>query len=189
MPRQQRGKKKRGGKGGSKNQKKQKKAKNEEEKENKEPDAGELLMKKSARRWEHDPNAMHEFWDGQPVPKMKEEIKDDGPIETKTVDEVRKTPYLLPDPFEWVDLDLSDDKEATEFYDLLKNHYVEDDDNMFRFNYSKEFLRWALLVPGYLKMWHLGVRVVKSGLLCGCITAIPATVQVLDKLSKRHVYT
>ena len=33
-----------------------------------------------------------------------------------------------------------------QIYELLTLHYVEDDDNMFRFNYSKEFLRWALQV-------------------------------------------
>lgn len=29
-------------------------------------------------------------------------------------------------------------------YTLLKENYVEDDDNMFRFDYSIDFLRWAL---------------------------------------------
>ena len=28
----------------------------------------------------------------------------------------------------------------------------------FRFDYSPEFLRWALLPPGFLKEWHVGVR-------------------------------
>lgn len=35
-----------------------------------------------------------------------------------------------------------------EVYELLADHYVEDDDNMFRFNYSKEFLRWSVLRSG-----------------------------------------
>ncbi len=35
-----------------------------------------------------------------------------------------------------------------EVYTLLSENYVEDDDNMFRFDYSKEFLRWALTPPG-----------------------------------------
>ena len=32
--------------------------------------------------------------------------------------------------------------QLTEIYELLRDHYVEDDDNMFRFDYSREFLRW-----------------------------------------------
>ena len=41
---------------------------------------------------------------------------------------------------------------------LLNENYVEDDDNMFRFDYSPEFLRWALQPPGSLRDWHVGVR-------------------------------
>ena len=41
---------------------------------------------------------------------------------------------------------------------LLNENYVEDDDNMFRFDYSPEFLRWALQPPGSLREWHVGVR-------------------------------
>lgn len=33
-------------------------------------------------------------------------------------------------------------------YKLLTKNYVEDDDNMFRFDYSIDFLRWALTPPG-----------------------------------------
>ena len=45
-----------------------------------------------------------------------------------------------------------------ELYVLLNENYVEDDDNMFRFDYSPEFLRWALQPPGSLRDWHVGVR-------------------------------
>ena len=43
---------------------------------------------------------------------------------------------------------MRDDKEALALYKLLTKHYVEDDDNMFRFDYSIPFLRWALMPPG-----------------------------------------
>ena len=43
-------------------------------------------------------------------------------------------------------------------YDLLVANYVEDDDNMFRFDYSIDFLRWALNPPGYFKDWIIGVK-------------------------------
>ena len=62
-----------------------------------------------------------------------------------------------------------------EIYTLLYENYVEDDDNMFRFDYSKEFLQvspffciepeidcfglqWALMPPGYHPEWHVGMR-------------------------------
>eukprot|EP00478_Filoreta_tenera_P000378 GABV01000378.1.p1 GENE.GABV01000378.1~~GABV01000378.1.p1 ORF type:complete len:337 (+),score=85.25 GABV01000378.1:370-1380(+) len=70
---------------------------------------------------------------------------------------------------------MNEDKEIDEVYTLLTNHYVEDDDNMFRFDYSREFLSWALKPPGFKKNWHLGVRTKAGGKLVACITAIPAT--------------
>ena len=32
-------------------------------------------------------------------------------------------------------------------------HYVEDEDNMFRFDYPKSFLSWALTPPGWRRDW------------------------------------
>lgn len=49
---------------------------------------------------------------------------------------------------------------------------MEDDDNMFRFDYSKEFLKWALTPPGYYKDWIVGVRVIKSKKLVGFISGV-----------------
>ena len=67
-----------------------------------------------------------------------------------------------------------------EIYGLLSAHYVEDDDNMFRFAYSREFLRWALLAPGYRKSWMCGVRVSGTGKLVAFISAIPMGMRVQD---------
>lgn len=64
-------------------------------------------------------------------------------------------------------------------YTLLAENYVEDDDNMFRFDYSIEFLKWALQPPGYIQDWIVGVRSKKSGKLCGFITGIPVTLVVI----------
>lgn len=33
-----------------------------------------------------------------------------------------------------------------ELYTLLNENYVEDDDNMFRFDYSPEFLQWSVMI-------------------------------------------
>jgi len=34
------------------------------------------------------------------------------------------------------------DTQLDELYTLLYENYVEDDDNMFRFDYSRDFLKW-----------------------------------------------
>lgn len=118
------------------------------------------------------------FWDTQPVPKFIDyespENKLSGPLEEKqTVENVRKEGLTLPKEFEWCDMNLNDENEIKEVYDLLTENYVEDDDNMFRFDYSIEFLRWAVLPPNYYKEWLVGVRVKKNRKLVGFITAIP----------------
>lgn len=130
----------------------------------------------------------HPFWDTQPVPSMGSEYSqaaDSGPIdEFKTPADVRDEPYNLVDQFEWCTCDVDDDAVAHEIYTLLSENYVEDDDSMFRFDYSVPFLRWALKPPGFLRTWHLGVRVKGSGKLVGFITGIPANIQVYEQQVK-----
>lgn len=125
----------------------------------------------------------YEFWSTQPVPKIDEEISVNEAIESNlTKDQIRKEPYSLPDQFSWDTMDLDDDAQLKELYLLLNENYVEDDDNMFRFDYAPAFLRWALMPPGWLKEWHVGVRVAKSGKLVGFISAVPARIRVYDKV-------
>ena len=71
-------------------------------------------------------------------------------------------------------------------YELLTNNYVEDDDAVFRFDYSAAFLKWyflltrALQPPGWKRDWHVGVRVVKTKKLVAFISGIPADVNIYD---------
>ena len=102
----------------------------------------------------------------------------EGPIDVGSdIGAVRAEPYRLPDAFEWCTCDVSDEGELAELHTLLNEHYVEDDDGMFRFNYQKEFLRWALQPPGYHREWHVGIRVVASRRLVAFISGIPATLR------------
>ena len=80
----------------------------------------------------------HDFWDSQPVPKETDSVESgdfDKPIDViKTVDEIRAEPLDIPAGFHWSNVNVEDDNEAQEVYDLLTQNYVEDDDNMFRFD-------------------------------------------------------
>ena len=121
-----------------------------------------------------------------PLPWPSQEIAEDfecGPIEpNEDVEAVRKEPYPLPGTFEWQALDLKEQEVLDEVYTLLANNYVEDDDNMFRFEYSREFLKWALLVPDFQQDWHLGVRVKGSGKLVAFISGIPVKMCAFHKV-------
>lgn len=121
----------------------------------------------------------HQFWSTQPVMDYKEDTDQDGPLEPdKTPEEIRKTPYALPNGFEWCEVDLANEKELIELYDLLNMNYVEDGDSMFRFDYSKDFLRWALQPPHWRQSWLIAVRVSSTQKLVGFISAIPAHIKV-----------
>ncbi|KNA04553.1 hypothetical protein SOVF_198630 [Spinacia oleracea] len=126
----------------------------------------------------------HKFWETQPVGQFKD-IGDsslpEGPIEQPTpLSEVKQEPYNLPAAYEWITCDLETEEMCSEVYNLLTNNYVEDDENMFRFNYSKEFLQWALRPPGHFKSWHIGVRAKTSKKLVAFITGVPARIRVHD---------
>jgi len=71
-----------------------------------------------------------------------------------------------------------------EVYTLLKNNYVEDDDHMFRFEYSIEFLRWVLCPPNYIPNWHVGIRAEKDNKLLAFISGIPVKVNIWDQSVK-----
>ncbi|KAK9395694.1 glycylpeptide N-tetradecanoyltransferase 1 [Crotalus adamanteus] len=83
----------------------------------------------------------YQFWDTQPVPKLGEVVNIHGPVELDK-DNIHQEPYTLPQGFMWDALDLGDRGVLKELYTLLNENYVEDDDNMFRFDYSPEFLLW-----------------------------------------------
>ena len=86
--------------------------------------------------------------------------------------------------------------QVTELHELLRENYVEDEDNMFRFSYSKEFLRWSVAIttvtathchvsihralqpPDYKPSWYCCIRAINSNKLVGFISGVPAVVSV-----------
>ncbi|WVF69076.1 glycylpeptide N-tetradecanoyltransferase [Kwoniella sp. CBS 6097] len=128
----------------------------------------------------------HKFWKTQPVPQFSSVSSrgmiEEGPIDPhKTPAEVKQEPGSLPSGFVWSLIDIKNEEQCREVYDLLSENYVEDDDAMFRFKYSKEFLLWALTAPGYHPDWHIGVRVQKTGKLIAFISGIMIELRVRGK--------
>lgn len=87
----------------------------------------------------------------------------------------------MPPGYEWDNIDLKNDEVAKEMYDLLTQNYVEDEDALFRFDYSVPFLRWSLMPPGYNPNWLVCVRGGKKKRMFGCITGIPVEMSVNGK--------
>ncbi|GLE00886.1 hypothetical protein PINS_up009683 [Pythium insidiosum] len=86
----------------------------------------------------------------------------------------------MPAGFVWTDMDLSDDAQVREVYELLTQNYVEDDSATLRFDYSVDLLRWAMTPPGYRKDWLVGVRNAKNNKLMAFISGIPVKVRAYE---------
>lgn len=129
----------------------------------------------------------HEFWSKQPVLSPMVNVSDSSainhPFEPDSTHEevLKEPPVVLPDGYIFVTLCLDKKAELDELYDLLAENYVEDDDNMFRFNYSPAFLRWALCVPGYIKEWFVGIRNSEKKLV-GFISGIPVSLRIKERV-------
>jgi glycylpeptide N-tetradecanoyltransferase len=141
-------------------------------------DVSELLTGLSLGPKNQKDIASYKFWQTQPVPKFEEDKSEEGPIKPVIPEMVPKNPAPLPEAYEWCELDLTNDDEIAEVYNLLTYHYVEDDNAQFRFNYSKSFLDWALKSPGWKRSWHIGVRASKSRKLVATIFGIPTSLRV-----------
>lgn len=153
----------------------------EEDNKNKSADAILEMLKEagvSAKNIE-DVAKKHAFWDTQPMPHGERTDLPEGPIVAdKQTEEIRAEPYNMPGGFEWSELDVTDEAQRKELYTLLALNYVEDDDCYFRFDYSEDFLEWALTPPGYRNDFLLGVRASASKKLVAFISGIPANVKV-----------
>lgn len=85
----------------------------------------------------------YKFWQTQPVPKFGETSEqEEGPLKIQDINDVPTTPPPLLGGFDWVTMDVMDEAEMKEIWELLAGHYVEDDEALFRFNYSMPLLRW-----------------------------------------------
>ncbi|KAK5676504.1 glycylpeptide N-tetradecanoyltransferase [Elasticomyces elasticus] len=165
----------------------------------------QLAMQNNTKAKEGKAPEDYKFWNTQPVPKFREppNLLQTTDSKNPNTDEPLPEGAILPDKvcaasvkpepepllegFEWCLVDLDNAAELQELYDLLYNHYVEDTDGSFRFNYSAKFLAWALKPPGYNKDWHIGIRASKSkseggdgkpGKLVAFIAGVPAKLKV-----------
>ncbi|KAL8917650.1 MAG: hypothetical protein Q9208_007831 [Pyrenodesmia sp. 3 TL-2023] len=142
-------------------------------------DVADLLTGMSVSGKNQKDMASYKFWQTQPVPRFDETQQfQEGPIKMIDPEKVPKEPQQLLEGFEWVTMDLTDEKELEEVWELLNGHYVEDDEAMFRFNYSVSFLNWALKSPGWRKEWHVGVRASKSRKLVAFISGVPIALRI-----------
>ena len=101
----------------------------------------------------------YKFWGTQPVPQFNKECPTKfGEIWTDhKIENLEKDSLSLPEGYEWKDVNLNQQVDLDKLYEFLKSNYVEDEDHMFRFDYSKDFLKWHLNPPGFYSEWLVSV--------------------------------
>ena len=142
------------------------------------------LSKNSENEYDEEIKPEYKFWGTQPVPQFNKDCETKfGEIwKDHKVEDLEKEPLTLPEGFEWKDVDLSNQSELDKLYEFLKSNYVEDDDHMFRFDYSKDFLKWHLNPPGYYPEWLISVvredKVKNKKKMVGFIAGLPVKVNI-----------
>ena len=121
----------------------------------------------------------HKFWNTQPIDISKNSI-DNKPIEEIDINLVSKEPINLPEPFQWRELDLSNEDDLDCVYNFLLTYYCDDIQDERRFHYSKELLKWFLMPSHYYKDLLVGVKA--NGKLVATIFGIPMNVKVYDQV-------
>ena len=119
----------------------------------------QLELDSKPRHNKNEIKSEYKFWSTQPVPQFNKEceVKFGEIWKDHKVEDLRKEPFDLPEGFEWKDVDMTLQSDIDKLYEFLKTNYVEDEDHMFRFDYSKDFLKWHLTSPNYNKEWLISV--------------------------------
>lgn len=92
-------------------------------------------------------------------------------------------PVLLEDGLDWYEWDVDDDDDIHSLYELLRDNYVEDNDQLFRFDYQPSFLRWALKSPNWTPTLHVAVKQKHGhgGIIVGFISATVVNLLIRNK--------
>ena len=125
-------------------------------------------------------NVIHKFWETQPVPSLNDKVKEYGLVcPDKFIKDRKITEYSLPAEFEWYTMNPDSMTDLTDVAKFISANYLEDDDGSFRFDYSPDFLKWAL-VPRGQKDTNLCVivRVKKNKKIVGFISGVMVNMKV-----------
>jgi glycylpeptide N-tetradecanoyltransferase len=98
------------------------------------------------------------------------------------VNDIKKDPIKLVDKYHWYTIDLDNENDLNELYSFLLEYYVNNINAVFRFNYSKETLKWFLKPKTFYPDLILGVKY--NNKLVSTIFGIPQIIRILDKVIK-----
>ena len=125
----------------------------------------------------------YNFWKNKPVVKFDEISTYSGNIESKLTDRQvynLDEPIKLPSSMNWNVIDLSDESNLLHISEFLKLHYVSDESNTFKMDYSPEFIKWSLGESGSL----IAITLKSNNAICGVVGYYLKNMVVFDKTEK-----
>jgi len=122
---------------------------------------------------------MSKFWINEPVNKEEYSSFINGKIMILKQDILT---HYLPNHLRWITLDITDDNTLNLVYQFLSENYITDVNKMYRLDYSKEFIRWSWMSPGYNKELHLGLVCINPidniPILVGVVIGTPTNMNI-----------
>jgi len=113
----------------------------------------------------------HQFWDTQPIQKIASALysnETNCPLKKILPEEIKANPYNLPQGFEWVNVNITNEKELDELHQFLKENFV--DSSKISQYYSQDFIKWIICNSNYSADLQIGVKITKTQKLVGFIS-------------------
>jgi hypothetical protein len=118
-------------------------------------------VKKKTKIQNYDTKKIHEFWSKQSIKQLDDIYKNLKLEDIKIIDKEIKIESNIDEElsenftekFKLYELDLNDDESFEKVSSFLKDHYISDKSEKFRYAYSKECLKWVIFLfflKGYL---------------------------------------
>lgn len=123
----------------------------------------------------------YKFWDTQPVPKMKDHMRDDGEIISLSTSALNSTePVNLPPNFSWEALDLKNDTVLKRVCEFVNENNMDNVSAEFKLEYEPEFIKRMLINDKYTSDMSLGIKY--NNKIIGCIISSVSKSQVNRKI-------
>jgi glycylpeptide N-tetradecanoyltransferase len=127
----------------------------------------------------------HKFWNKQPISdySINNNKNDSYQIKQYDISEIDIDPFVLPKCLSWYDINLDNEYDLNELYIFLYKYYADND--ILRFAYSKNFLKWFLSQQDNTSGPNLKIGIKYCNCLVGCIFAIPVYTNIFDSTIKQ----
>ena len=123
----------------------------------------------------------YKFWNTQLVPHFNEHLDIElGPLKSDfKKEDIKQTPYELPDNMEWVDIDINKEEELEKLYNFLHENYLEN--VHYKEQYNKEFLRWQFSPIKNSKHKNILISIQMNKEIIGFFSGLPMRLSIYGK--------